>query len=97
MFSELEKISEVNKSSLVLYARLWQLEKWLREMVYVELKSNKGRNWFNFKKTKNTYETDKAVTHIPTADDNPLSFSTFPDLVKLIQNNWGLFSGGCCK
>ncbi|KYY51654.1 Swt1 family HEPN domain-containing protein [Vibrio parahaemolyticus] len=92
MFSELEKISELNKSSLVLYARLWQLERWLREMVYVELKSKKGRNWFNFRTTKNTYETDKAVTHIPTADDNPLSFSTFPELVKLIQNNWDLFS-----
>jgi hypothetical protein len=61
-------------------------------MVYVELKTKKGRNWFNFTKTKNTYEADKALTHIPTADDNPLSFTTFPELVKLIQNHWDLFS-----
>jgi len=92
MFSELDKISEVDESSLILYARLWQLEKWLREMVYVELKTKKGRNWFNFNKTKSTYEADKALKHIPTADDNPLSFTTFPELVKLIQNNWDLFS-----
>ncbi len=92
MFSELEKISEVDESALILYARLRQLEKWLREMVYVELKTKKGRNWFNFNKTKKTYESDKAVTHIPTADDNPLSFTTFTELVKLIQNNWDLFS-----
>ena len=39
MFSELEKISEVDESALILYARLRQLEKWLREMVYVELKT----------------------------------------------------------
>lgn len=92
MIYELDKISEVNESSLILYARLWQLEKWLREMVYVELKSKKGRNWFNFKNTENTYETDKALTHIPTADDSPLSFTTFPGLVRLIKNNWDLFS-----
>lgn len=92
MFSELDKISEVDESALILYARLWQFEKWLREMVYVELKTKKGRSWFNFNKTKNTYEADKALTHIPTADDNPLSFTTFTELVKLIQNNWDLFS-----
>lgn len=92
MLSELDKISEVDESAIILYARLWQLEKWLREMVYVELKAKKGRNWFNFNKTKITYESDKAVTHIPTAADNPLSFTTFPELVKLIKNNWDLFS-----
>ena len=92
MLSELDKIPEVNESSLILYARLWQLEKWLREMVYVELKTKKGRSWFNFNKTKNTYDADKAFNHIPTSDDNPLSFTTFPELVKLIQNNWILFS-----
>lgn len=92
MLSELEKISEVDEHALILYARLWQLEKWLREMVYVELKAKKGRNWFKFDKTKNTYEADKALTHIPTANSNPLSFTTFPELVKLIRNNWDLFS-----
>lgn len=92
MLSELNKISEVNENALILYARLWQFERWLREMVYVELKTKKGRNWFNFKKTKETYDSDKAITHIPTADDNPLSFSTFPELIKQIQNNWALFS-----
>lgn len=93
MFSELDKISEIDKRALILYARLWQLEKWLREMVYVELKANKGRNWFSFKKTEHTYDADKAFTHIPTADDNPLSFTTFPELIKLIQKNWDLLSG----
>ncbi|MBR9874359.1 MAG: hypothetical protein GYB23_08840 [Vibrionaceae bacterium] len=92
MFSELDKIAEVDESALILYARLWQLEKWLREMVYVELKTKKGRNWFNFNKTKKTYESDKSLTHIPTSNDNPLSFTTFTELVKLIQNNWDLFS-----
>jgi len=92
MFSELEKISEVDERALIIYARLWQLEKWLREMVYVELKTKKGRNWFNFNKIKKTYESDKAFGHMPTSDNNPLSFTTFTELIKLIHNNWELFS-----
>lgn len=92
MLSELEKISDIDSNSLILYARLWQLEKWLREMVYLELKTKKGKNWFNFNKTKNTYDTDKSIKHIPSANDNPLSFTTFPELIKLIDNNWDLFS-----
>ncbi len=92
MLSELEKISDIDERSIILYARLWQFEKWLREMVYIELKAKKGRSWFNFKKTEGTYEADKALTHIPAANDNPLSFTTFPELIKLINNNWGLFS-----
>jgi hypothetical protein len=92
MLSELKKISEVNEESLVVYARLWQLEKWLREMLYVELKSEKGRNWINFNKTKNTYEADKKLQHMPTSDHSPASYLTFSELTKLIKNNWHLFS-----
>lgn len=92
MLSELEKISDIDESSIILYARLWQFEKWLREMAYIELKAMKGGGWFNFNKIKGTYEKDKALTHIPTANDNPLNFTTFPDLIKLINNNWELFS-----
>ena len=92
MLSELDKISEINEESLVVYARLWQLEKWLREMVYIELKSKKGRNWVNFNKTKSKYEEDKKLQHMPTSDQSPISYLTFAELTKLIKNNWDLFS-----
>lgn len=92
MLSELEKISDRDDCAIILYARLWQLEKWLREMVYVELKTKKGKNWFKFTTTKKTYEEDKLLTHIATTDDNPLGYITFPELLKIIGNNWGLFS-----
>lgn len=92
MLSELEKIPEVNKESLLVYARLWQLEKWLREMVYIELKSKKGRNWMKFKTTENKYEADKKLQHMPTSDKSPLSYLTFSELTKYINNNWELFS-----
>ncbi|MGL1115615.1 Swt1 family HEPN domain-containing protein [Vibrio vulnificus] len=92
MKSELEKIPEIEESSLIVYARLWQLECWLREMVYVELKAKKGKNWINFNKTKTTYESDQELTHIPGKDHNPLSFKTFNELIKVIENNWDLFS-----
>ncbi|AMD01136.1 hypothetical protein [Halomonas chromatireducens] len=84
MFSELDKISTVDENTLVFYARLWQLEKWLKEMVYVELKSKKGKAGSSLIKLK-TYESDKALTHIPTVDGKPLSFTTFTELVKIIQ------------
>lgn len=92
MKSELEKIPEIEEESLIVYARLWQLESWLREMIYVELKAKKGKNWFNFNKTKSTYESDQELTHIPGKDQNPLSFQTFNELLKVIENNWNLFS-----
>lgn len=92
MKSELEKISEIEEESLIVYARLWQLESWLREMIYVELKAKKGKNWFNFNKTKSSYESDQELTHIPGKDHNPLSFQTFNELLKIIENNWNLFS-----
>lgn len=92
MFSELERISDRDERAILLYARLWQLEKWLREMVYIELKAKKGKNWFNLNKIRNAYDEDKSLTHIPTTDDNPLSYITFPELLKIISNNWGLFT-----
>ena len=92
MLSELDKISEKNEESIAVYARLWQFEMWLREMVYVELKSKKGKNWINFRKTKSTYEEDKKLQHMPTPDKSPVTYLTFPELTKLIKNNWNLFS-----
>jgi hypothetical protein len=92
MLSELKNISGVNEESLVVYARLWQLENWLREMLYVELKSKKGRNWISFNKTKNTYEADKKLRHMPTSDRSPVSYLTFSELTNLIRKNWDLFS-----
>jgi len=92
MLSELEKISDINEDSIIVYARLWQLEKWIREMVYIELKSKKGRNWINFNKTKNTYEADKKLNHMPTSDKSPVSYLTFSELMNIIKNNWALFS-----
>ncbi|QMS77879.1 Swt1 family HEPN domain-containing protein [Aeromonas veronii] len=92
MKSELEKIPEIEEESLIVYARLWQLESWLREMIYVELKAKKGKSWFNFHKTKSSYESDQELTHIPGKDHNPLSFQTFNELLKVIENNWNLFS-----
>ncbi|MDO9140369.1 MAG: Swt1 family HEPN domain-containing protein [Methylobacter sp.] len=92
MLSELKNISEVNEQSLVVYARLWQLENWLREMLYVELKSKKGRNWIKVDDTKKTYDADKKLHHMPTPDCSPVSFLTFSELTSLIKKNWALFS-----
>ncbi|WGZ90030.1 MAG: Swt1 family HEPN domain-containing protein [Candidatus Thiocaldithrix dubininis] len=92
MLSKLEKIPDINEEAVVVYAYLQMLEKWLREMVYVELKAKKGNSWFNFHKTKNTYDSDKKYTHMSTPESSPLSYLSFGELQKLIKNNWEIFS-----
>lgn len=92
MLSKLEKISDLDEDSVVVYAYLRSFEQWLREMVYVELKAKKGRNWINFNKTKSSYESDKKYTYMPTPESSPLSYLSFSELQKIIINNWELFS-----
>lgn len=92
MLSKLKTISGKNEEAILIYAKLWTFEKWLREMVYVELKVKKGRDWINLCKPQCAYENDKKYTHMSTPESNPLSYMTLGELRKLIINNWEVFS-----
>lgn len=77
------------------YARVWQLETWLRQMVYVELRALKGDDWAslvpNIKKSDQSKKSDKRLTHMPTREENPLSYVQFSQICQGISEQWRLF------
>ncbi len=80
--------------SLRVYARLWQLETWLREMVYVELKSASGPTWADgLEGFKNSKEKDKRLIHMATPQESPLAYKTLGELCDIMKDhrNWALF------
>src|SRR3954471_9867958 len=85
--SALSAARELPAKALILYARLWSLELWLRRMVYVELKSAFGDQWTSKLSTNGAARSQKAdarLTHMPTAERDLLSYSTFGDLCQTI-------------
>lgn len=80
-------------SSLALYGRWWQLETWLRELVYVELRSSRGRGWVDaVKETTVRQQQDAPYTHMTGVDnDNPLAYLDYSQLLNVIREHWDLF------
>lgn len=80
--------------SVSLYARWWQLETWLRELVYVELRARDGQNWAEaVKGALGRQNQDAAFTHMSNADTaNPLAYLDYSQLVQVIDANWKLFN-----
>ncbi|MER9222974.1 hypothetical protein NKI48_29585 [Mesorhizobium sp. M0644] len=76
------------------YARLWQLETWLRTMVYVELRALFGDAWAQgLNPNSNSFQADKSLTHMPTPEMNALSYAQFSKLIALIDLHWDCFAG----
>lgn len=71
-------VDELPERTLHTYARLWQLETWLRRMVYVELKAKLGNNWqsvVRVDRSNGPLKADKALVHMPTPEEDPLSYA----------------------
>ncbi|TPQ22624.1 hypothetical protein FGD71_008635 [Streptomyces sporangiiformans] len=79
--------------SLALYARWWQLEAWLRELIYVELRSLYGAAWLDRLRAASGRQTqDATYRHMSTADsENPLAYLDYSQLLPVIENHWGQF------
>ncbi len=87
----------VPSEASVLHARWWQLETWLRDLVYVELKAKYGSAWgqqlrptAEKRATRETTDAD----YMPTADaHNVLAYLDVRPLFKLIEDEeWGVLS-----
>lgn len=88
-----KEIPDFSPRILLTYIQLWQLEIWLRHMVYIELKARDGDNWSNVvKMADGSRKADKRLTHMPTPESEPLSYAGFSELRRLISENWDLFS-----
>jgi hypothetical protein len=96
---------EVSDNTFEAFLRLYQLETWTREMVYLELKAYYGLDWWNEAEnalrraripphlTERYVARDKRHPHISTPENDPLWFISFDSLLKVIfdPKHWKLF------
>jgi hypothetical protein len=86
-------LTEVPTQVINTYSRLWQLETWLRSMVYVELRALLGDNWGReLNPNSGALQADKVLTHMPTTEMNALSYSQLSKLIALIDAHWDCFA-----
>ena len=86
------EVPELPGRILDTYARLWQLETWLRRLVYIELRASDGDNWASkIRGAERSRDADKRLIHMPTSEDDPLSYAQFSELCRVISDEWPLF------
>jgi len=86
------KIADLPQRVLETYARLWQFETWFRRLVYVELSARDGPRWLAPFQTAEPHKAkDKRLTHMPTAEDDPISYAQLADLLRVVSDNWNLY------
>jgi hypothetical protein len=91
--SQYETVADVPVQVVNTYARLWQLETWLRVLVYVELRALQGDDWSKaLTLNPKPFAADKSLTHMPTPEMNALSYAQLSDLLKIISQYWDCFS-----
>ena len=92
MESEELLATEPPKHILDIYRLLWQLEQWLRRLVYVELKALRGDAWDSkIVNAERPREKDKRLSHMPIVEENLLSYTQLSELCRIITDDWRLF------
>lgn len=96
LLQTLSSVQELSERVLETYARLWQLEIWLRRMVYVEFRAAFGDQWedgldISTRSAENSRKSDEYLTHMPTPEVALLSYSTFGEVCKTIEKEWIYF------
>ena len=87
--------SEVPHESLLAYARWWQLETYLREIIYTELRTALGPRWSDELRADvpDRAERDAINSYMASADaDDLLSYADTSVHKELIEKHWELFS-----
>lgn len=84
----------VPSRSLAMCARWWQLETWLRQLAYVELRARDGQSWVDNidKTTLSRQARDDERAYMVSRDwKDPLASLDASKLLDLIDRNWDLF------
>ncbi len=84
----------VPPEALSFYGRWWQLETWLREVVYVELRAKYGSGWTKHLggRTPARAAKDDANAYMASADyGDALAYADVFDLFNVIDEHWSLF------
>lgn len=80
----------MDAQSAILHGRWWQLERYLRSLVYVELRALQGTRWLDTVTAANKrLSQDAAYTHLSGPDnDNPLAYLDYSQLLDVIKEYW---------
>lgn len=81
-------------SALHTYARWWQLETYLREVAYTELRCAYGKEWVEHlgEGAAIRAERDRVNDYMPSADDEELlAYTGVAKLFEMIEEHWELF------
>jgi len=81
-------------SATAVYARWWQLETWLRSLVYVELRCAYGSDWVSRlpKRSEQRRLGDEAFRYMTTPDAQALlAYTDVADIFQIIETDWLLF------
>lgn len=85
---------DVPIEAIALYGRWWQLETWLRDLVYLELKARWGRKWLGKLPSHAEKRVDKDRHHAymatPDAHDR-LAYLDVAPLFRIIEQHWDIF------
>ncbi|MBS1870242.1 MAG: hypothetical protein JSS99_11320 [Actinobacteria bacterium] len=87
--------SGVPPEALSFFGRWWQLETWLREVIYVELRAKYGCAWSEHLsgKTPKRAAGDATNAYMASADAGELlAYADVADLFGLIEAQWDLFA-----
>ncbi len=86
--------SGVPPEALAFYGRWWQLETWLRELVYVELRSKYGISWTqHLRGTAPKRATSGTDAYMASADSGDLlAYADVAELFALIDDQWEMFA-----
>jgi Swt1-like HEPN len=77
-----------------LYGRWWQLESWLRTLLYVELRAKFGSNWANAlpKVSEKRQQGEQELRYMTTPDaQNLLAYTDASVLFNITLEHWALF------
>lgn len=79
--------------SLALYARWWQLETWLRQLAYVELRALYGMKWEDVVREALARQSqDAQFTHMASTDtENLVAYLDYSQLLRVIGDHWTQF------
>jgi len=84
------KVPSVN---LRLYGRWWQFERWLRDVLRLEIMAKYGSAWHTRLKNSSTSQAKDASknSYMPSPDDaNPLALADLEELRQLIEEHWDI-------
>lgn len=87
--------SGVSRPAVVAYARWWEIEDYLREVVYTELRSAFGDRWTEELggDVPSRAERDRINSYMASPDDEDLlCYADTSVLFKMIKNHWSLFA-----